>query len=358
MSKVVELFPYAFSTQLTSRLTDFDDPVNGSSVEVLELGQDEVENGEIGPENSFAYDASNSSWQKLTFRIDVQLPEAERSRILPDTSDLERDTALIVLMTCRATRVRHGVRLKPMKNYKWSGHVTIQRQDLQGLVTFSPQLVRTTGIPSGDELPFATQAGTLIATGAPLTLYVDPSPVGGIHSTVVIRWEDFPSSENPWRREHPDDVFHLEPFSNEPRLYLNSRYAQLREIMESDAKRGFEAVLRDMNAVMIAQPVLMQLAMASIASLELDDDSDSVTTPSGWRADILASVLPRLYPEAASDEDRIRRAAAEIQEADSASSQAGRLGSVVQDMLASYKTVEGAIRVYETSRDQEEIRDD
>jgi hypothetical protein len=359
MSKPVQLYPFEVSTQIGLVLSDFDDPATGAVVEVREIGRDQEEDeSEPGTRSIGGYDASSGQWKKLTFRITAHLPGAERTRILPETSSLETDTSLIVLMTCPSTKFRHGVHLELMKEGVWAGVATIQRLDVKGAVTLRAQLVRATGIPATEDLPFATQAGTVIALGDAITLQVDRTAAGvSQHSTVVMSWEDFANSDHAWRREHSDDVFHLEPFASEPRLYLNSRYAQLREIMESDAKRGPLAVLRDMAATMVAQPALLQLATAAVTSLELDPDSGSVSTPSGWRADLLASVLPRLYPEEASEEDRVRRAVQEIRESDGAASLLSRLGSVVQDMIASYKTVEAAVRMHESSREREEASD-
>lgn len=362
MSKAVQLYPHAVSGALNLRLLDFDDPVTGGPVEVAEVGgvSDDVDDGG-GPARVGGYDVSAAKgWRKLAFRLNVELPRNELHRVMPPTSSVDTDATMLVLMTCASTKFRHGVRLRHTRAGVWSGIAAIQRDDVKGLVTLRPQLVRATGIPATEELPFATAAGALVAIGEPVNIYVDLESRAGalLQSTVVIGWEDFANSDHAWRREHPDDVFHLEPFGGEPHLFLNSRYAQLREIMESGAKRGPEAVLRDMTAAIIAQPVLLQLATVAITGLELDEDSGSVDVPSGWRAHLLAGVLPRLYPEEPSEEDRLQRAAHEIRESDGAASLLARLGSVVQEMTSSYKTIEAAVRTYEsTSADREELLD-
>jgi hypothetical protein len=361
MSRAIQLFPYEVSTALELRLSDFDDPLAGRPVDVRALGASGNDDEDEPSTRVDGYDAfsSGDTWRKLTFRMTARLPIDELDRILPSTSSLETDTVMVVLMTCQATKFRHGVRLKRNKDGSWSGLAGIQRDDVKGTVSLRAQLLRSTGIPSSEELPFATKAGAVIAVGDTMTMYVDLEPGGAglLHSTVPISWEDFTNSDHVWRREHPDDVFHLEPFGHEPHLYLNSRYTQLREIMDSDAKRGPEAVLRDMSAAMIAQPVLLQLATVAIAALEIDEDSGSVDVPSGWRGTVIGSVLPLLYPEVVSEEERTVRAAREIRESDGAASMLSRLGSVVQEMIASYKTVESAVRTFESTRDGEEGSD-
>jgi len=362
MSKAVQLYPHAVAATLDLRLRDFDDPATGRAIAAVEIRRSAEGDEESSSDQIAGYDVSSvSEWRKLSFRVTAELSREELQRVLPPTSSFETDATMVVLMTCPSTKFRHGVRLRHLKDGIWSGTVAIQRDDVKGVITLRPQLARATGIPAADDLPFATSARSLVAVGEPVSLYVDVDTGGGrglLQSTVMIAWEDFANSDHAWRREHSDDLFHVEPFGTEPRLYLNSRYAQLREIMESDAKRGSEAALRDMMAVMIAQPALLQLATAAITGLEVDEDSGSVEVPSGWRANLLASVLPRLYPEEPSPEDRLQRAAQEVRESDGAASLLARLGSVIQELTSSYKTVETALRTHEAARDREENLDD
>lgn len=353
MSRPVRLYPYAFASEITLRLSEFDDPIRGETVTVAEVGQQ----GDHESESGRLYDASGdgANWKKLSFRLTAEMPAEALEVVLPPTSDTAQDTVLNVLITCPSTKFRHGARLRMVRDGLWTGHAILQRADVASGVVFQPQLVRATSIPSEEELPYAKRAGSIIGLGEPVTLLLAPRRQT-IQSSVDVRWEDFGNSDNPWRRERVEDVYHLEPFT-EPRLFLNSRYSQLREIMESTAKQGPEAALRDMAAALIAQPVLLQMAVAAVASMETDEDSSSMIMPSGWRKDLLDSLLPRLYPEEADDELRARRAAVESRDADGAVNFAARLGSAVQETIASYKTIESAIRAYESMREQEELVD-
>lgn len=359
MSKAVQLYPHAVSGGLHLRLSDFDDPVTGETVAVRDLGRSDAEEEEGLPASAKGYDASPANsrkWSKLTFKLTATLPTDDIAKIVPDTSDLSADTSLIVLLTCPSTKLRHGICLNHAERGLWTGYGVVQREDVRSIVWLRPQLLRVTGIPTDEALPYATKAGSMIAFGEGVPVYIDPTP-RLLNSTVVTMWEDFANSDDVWRREHPDDVFHLEPFVD-PRLYLNSRYSQLREVLESSAKRGPDAALRDLTATLIAQPVLTQLATASLAALEPDEDSNSVSVPNGWRGDLVASVLPRLYPEEVDEEERARRAAREIRDADGAASIQSRLGTVIQEMVASFRVVETAIRTYESAREREEVLND
>jgi hypothetical protein len=361
--KAAALYPYEVSEKLALRLSDFDDPLTGTPVSVRELNVSRNENGEaVDDAGTAAYDATKTDqWKKLTFKLTVTLIDGELERILPPTSDVQGDTSLVVLMTCSSTRYRRGVRLRRNVSGQWVGHATIQRDDVRGSLTLRPQLVRVSSIAETGELPYATREGALVASGDQVPLYVDtppPSLASGLSASVMMAWEDFANSDDPWRREHSDDVYHLEPFGPEPRLWLNSRYSQLRELLESTARRGREAALRDMFGILVAQPVWLQLSITALSALEVDEDSGSVSAPSGWRGDLAAMVLPRLYPEEPDPDERLRRAANESREADGSASLASRLGTVVQGLLTSYKTVELALRTFENVRDEEDRADD
>lgn len=356
MSQSVRFYAHSVSTALELRLATFVDAGSNLSIDVREIDEAQISSSS----RDIGYDlfSANVSWTRLRFRLTADLNSAEIVGILRPTSSLSEDTALIVLITCAATKYRHGVRLNPTEPGYWSAFTTLQRSDVKAAVTFRPQLVRTTGIPVDDIKSLATKAGAVIALGNPVTLYIDKQPRAVSSSSVNISWEDFANSEHPWRREHHNDVFHLDPFLGEPRLFLNTRYRQLREVIESDAKRGPEAALREMMASMIAQPVLLQMSLIALTSLELDEDSQNAQPPAGWRADVLGSLMPRLFPEESSGEQRLIRAAREIRESDGAASLISRLGSVIQEMVGSHKTLELAARTLENVSEREEPPND
>lgn len=354
MSKGVLLYPYAVSKALSLRLSDFSDSSSGLAIQVAEVAGGQSD-GSSAPNSSYDAFSSAQDWQKITFRLSASLDRTELERILPSTSSPLNDASLIVLVTCSATKLRHGVRLHATANGTWSGDASIQRNDVRGSVSFKAQLVRATGIPVDDLSPFATKVGSIIAIANELTLFVDHVPSSSVYSSVAISWEDFSNSEHPWRREHHNDVFHLDPYIAEPRLFLNSRHPQLRGMIESSAKKGPDAALRELIAVMIAQPVLLQLAMVSLLGIETDEDSQSVQAPTGWRGDMLENLLPRLYPELAADDERVERATRELREEDGAASLISRLGSCIQEILSSYKTIELAARAYDSTRGREEV---
>jgi hypothetical protein len=349
MAKGIQIFPYPISTRLETVLKDFDDPVTGKPITLRRSSDDAVDRGD---DFTSFYDITDTGWRKLTFRAVVTLGHGELQRVLPATSDLARDVKLTVAVTCPTTKYRHGFVLTHGKDGAWSGYITLQSTDVDGRIFLRATLARGTEIPPSSQTPFAHRLGAVIGLGETITIYLKRRD-SSFQGAIPITWEDFANSENEWRRTHAEDVYHLEPYSDAS-LYLNSRYSQLREILDSTAKRGQEATLRDLTGVMIAQPVLLQLTLSALGAVELDDETGDTSLPAGWRGDLLQSVLPRVYPDVGDSEDRLRRAAQDLRESGGMASLISRLGSAVQETVANYKVVENAIRSYEGSRSREE----
>jgi hypothetical protein len=348
----VLLYPYGVAESLTLRLSEFEEQAHGRRIAVIALeGDDPL------LRLPAVYDASgDTDWDALSFLLTATLSEDSYERILPPTSDIDVDTALYVRATCATTRYRHSLRLQRTGAGCWEGAATVHRLDLQGSLILRPQLIRTTSIPGSPEGPHAAHAGAVIAFGTDVSLHIDPPPALALRTgAVTMFWEDFSNSQDAWRRGHPDDVYHLEPYHHEPRLWLNSRHSLLRDLLDSTAKRGTEAVLRDLVAMQIAQPVMLQLCTATVASVEIDDDSGGCSAPTGWRSTMFDLISPALYPEDTTRESRLRRAAYEFRDPDGAASLVARLGTVVQEMLSSYKAAEAAARNFEAARDREDV---
>jgi len=342
MSKA-RLAPYATSDGMDIELLDFDDPTQGSV---------RIEPAASGGGFEFSgrtYDFSHPElkWDKLSFRIRVSLDGDELKRILPRTSDPVKDTAVVVSLICPSTKFRHGVKLHPIEEGRWGGDAIVQRLDLKGTVQLRPTLVRTTSIPSGEGEGYGTWVRAIIATGPPATMFVDP-PIHVLHGAVDVEWEDFTQSSNPWRRNNDADVFNLEPHGESPRLYLNLRYKQLRPLLDTKARRGVDAGLRDLTATAIAQTVWVQLFMAAAGSLEFDQDTgESELPPSGWRRDLIQRFLPYLYP-GMDPELQVRQLGQELHEGGLEPLMA-KVGTAAQQMVGTFKMIEAAIRARENT---------
>lgn len=353
MPTAVRLAPYAFSGGLALSLTDFDDPVSGRKISPKRARASTEGEGDGGVSRAYDFTQDGHAWEKLTFKIKAKLEPGELRRVLPAGADSKVETTLLVSLSCPPTKYRHALHLEPSGEGKWTGYATLQRVDVKGSVQLRPLLVRATDLspaPSrGGRL--AIRAGSILATGVSVLLHVDTSRRIGTDVFVVTTWEDFSISDNPWRKDHSDNLFELEPYADGPRLFLNARYSELRELLDSKARTGPEAALRDMAAAMIAQGVWLQLTMVAAGAVTYDAANDVAAEPGeGWKRDLLTMVLPGVYPDESDADDRLRRLAIDLRDAGGVESLAARLGSVVQDLVAEHKVVETAIRAHESVR--------
>ena len=143
----------------------------------------------------------------------------------------------------------------------------------------------------------------------------------------------------------------MEPYSDRPRLFLNARYSELREILNSEAAKGGEAAVRDLTAALIADSVWVQLAVVAASAVTTGESDDSVGVAGAeWKRQLLENLSPGLYPDEPSAQERMRRLAADLQEGTGAASLVSRIGTLVQDMIATHRVIEAAVRAHEGLR--------
>jgi hypothetical protein len=342
----VRISPFAVSDGIQLSLSDFDDPVSGRPVS-------SVTRGALGGDGEpTVYDVSaEPPWRKLTLGLTANVSETELRRVLPPGLASKHDVSLVVSIACPSTKFRHGATLGAKSAGTWAGHLTLSREDLRGVVSLRPLLVLT---PRSSkpllEAGYAHRGGSVIGRGDTLQLMVDASALSPTQALVTTVWEDFSSSENSWRREHSNSLFHLEPYSDRPRLFLNARYSELREILNSEAERGAEAAVRDLTAALIADSVWVQLAVVAASAATIEEDDSVTITGAEWKRLLVENLLPALYPDEANAAERLRRLGADLHEGTGAESLLSRIGTVVQEMVATHRVVEAAVRAHEVLR--------
>jgi hypothetical protein len=340
----VRILPFPSSESLVLSLTNFDDPSEGRGITPLDGGM----SGDA--ELAGSYDlVTDPPWKKLTMRMTAKLPAPELERVVPEGCDRTRDLVLAISVACPATKYRHGVALARSNEDTWSGLLTLVRRDLSGVLILKPALSLASGKPE----PPARRGldrGTVIARGRPVRLVIDGHARQNVGALVVTLWEDFSASESIWRREHSNSIFHLEPYADRPRLFLNARYSELREILSSEAEKGPEASIRDLTATFIADSVWSQLIVIAASSVTSDESEEGVAiSGAGWKQQLVMSCLPALYPDEPSARERLRRLGSDLSEG-GAESLVSRIATVVQGMVGAQRVVESAIRTHESVR--------
>lgn len=349
MPTTILLYPHAVSRFLDLRVREPYDPTN-ENFDLTKWFRPEAKD-----ETQLTFDLSREDvpqWRALHLSLEANLPVEELKRILPEGTSAHDNTNLVVSVQCAATMFRQVIVLPLVADGQWRGDVTLRKADLRGTVRFRCRLVRTTEFPANTEtetLPVARHRAAIVAEARDTSIVVDEShrPIGG---PLKIKWESFKRSENSWRKDHPADIFHLEPYGSEPTLWLNSRYEQLRAALHSRTTYGADAAVRYLGNALLAQTAWVQLFIASLGSAMKDETLDSVEMPlEGWKRGVLSRFLPRMFPETP-DSDRLALAFDELTSPDQVGSIVSLLGTAAQEVMTTYRQVEHAIRAAERSR--------
>jgi hypothetical protein len=348
MPSTVRIAPYYISEQLEFIPSDPYDPTN----EELDLSWLVTETDAEGDHRGMTLELrkSDAPWRALRVELAAQLEESALKRVLPPTSNLAEDTMLVVSVRCPSTKLRRAVLLKCVGQGKWSGQITVHRREVRSTVRLEPRLVRRTALPGADE-PLGNVArdrGALIAEGPAVILAIDET-ARRVPGAIKMGWEDFRVSSHLWRKAHSTNLFFLE-IDDEPLLWLNSVYSQLRAVLYSKADSGTDAVLRRMSNALLAQSVWLKLFTVALNALSLDEETDEVDPPEGWRAIVLTNFLRRIYPGVGKDE-QLRRVMA-ARGPDQIGTLMSQAGSVVQEIVGSHSLVAKAIRAAESIRDE------
>lgn len=351
MSATISLYPHRVSEQIALTLSSFEDALSERPIVVSGPPISSTATSYEATSPVYSLTTGADSWKRLAFSIEARLPPEQLQWILPPGVKPSEVTRLVVLITCPSTKVRRGIHLKSSSAGMWRGETVLSREDVGQRVLFTPQLLLTRDLeaPRITNGAYASKRAALLGSGERVRLELNPSS-SVVTSSVEVLWEDFESSSNDWRRGHAHDVFGLS-IEDRPVVYLNSRYHELRDILESTSKRGPQAAQRELTAALIAHPVLIQLSSIALLAVEFDELTQTATMPSGWRGDLLEVLLPSLYPGLASTEAALRRIGEDTRDPFTVADLFARLGSCTQRMISTHEAVETAIRAFEGTRE-------
>lgn len=336
------IYPYTTSYDLQLRPYDPFDPTQ----EEISFGW--LDRGEDGEMQKMDL-TGRADWRKLRIQLDANLPRAEMEDVLGSGSDWKEDTSLLVSVRCAATKFRRVVELAPGERYTWTGDVTVRRADVRSTVELHPLLVRTTGIPTAQGAQLdgrASLASSVIATGRALRLTIDPTD-RSIRGSLDIKWDAFAESEDHWRRQHARDLFFLDPHGDEPCLWLNSSYYELKAMLDGRSTKGVDAALRHLTNGAIAQTVWMQLFLTAAGSTMEAMGDDGPIAAEGWKKDVLTKFLPRLFPEEQTDEDRVERLKEMFGSPGQMATLMSLMGTAVQEVVDTGSLFDSAVRAVE-----------
>lgn len=330
--------PHRVSRELALHVTEYRD---GNTGTVLKTNTSEA------PEatDDMVHELTTSGWQLLELTLDVVLPLGELEEILPEDSDVDVETAMVLTLKCPATKFRKGVRLARTADGRWSGEVSVRRTSVSTSLICEAELVRIVGIDDEFDEEFGVERGQVLAEGGRVTVRFDPPPPQ-MHGSIDIKWEDFTASPNTWRKSHAKDIYYFEVAGDRPVVWLNSSHRELQAALSVETASGPEKVIQQMGYGIVAQGIWAQIFHTAVADLTSEDDLEPVV-PSGWSGGVIRDFLPLLYPEIA-DAERLERLVDDLNTPTSTAGLMSRLGSAIQARMNLPKMVAEAIRAAET----------
>ncbi len=234
-------------------------------------------------------------WRTASITIELKGPAAELQARVDELSDVQA----VAVLDCRSTNHRLAIRLDPDDQLgTWSGTLDIERGDWFGQATLVTTIVATVSQYK------ARQAGL----SAPWIVRFDDLPPREINSAMRVLWENFAMpahDEMSFLAEFADDLCFLRLDSDEPILYLNQGFTNLRALLdEKPGRPQAQRVLRSQVLTDIASSAWHAMFTAALESVEVDDDGELNSPPEGWQRNVLDTLLPRLYPEVSLAEAR------------------------------------------------------
>lgn len=284
--------------------------------------------------------ADVNEWDVIELRVGFSIPDVDLLRLVPHHGDAEVSTRGLVSVTCSATKLRQGFDLEYDHHGRWTGTVTLSRNEVYGSVYLKPELVRT--IESTEVSP--TQAGfarALLATGPAAEIVVNRSS-RSISSDIAWRWEDFSKSSNTWLAQRPDDVFFLE-LGEPPRLSLNLRWKSLQPILTNEAASGIQAALCKTYAAVIGQAAWTEMLTVAAFSVRKDLEDDMYGVPDGWKGILARQVATALYPDQ-DEQSALGALHSAVREPSAAAVLISKLGSLAHDRSDAGKFLDSAAR--------------
>lgn len=213
-----------------------------------------------------------------------------------DVDEMERmhaDLEVTLVVQCGPTKYRFARELKRDDSYNWSGSFWLDCKQISGSAVLE-------AIASG---VVGRRRRRLLGASQPISVAVDPPRSIARKGELSIRWKDF--SELPQLADFVDEPYWLD--LNEvpaPVLYLNLRIRDLPRVLpDSGLPPKPLRPLYESIRTGIARSAWMSLFNASLSGIEETEGDEAPAPPTtDWQAEVLARILPAVYPDASAEE--------------------------------------------------------
>lgn len=228
-------------------------------------------------------------WGKTILTVEVK-PHDAATELLPEAERVDPPWEVVLVSKCTEAKWRKRVELKKEPNSdRWTGGVTVTRDEVRGAMNLQAFLVRTS-TREEDDSGFARRKNARLASSPVWTVYFDDPqmPSGG---GMEFFWKSFEEEKN--LPESDRHVYYVDLSDDPPTVYLNEDVQGLKPILHSEATRGSQAAIRNVIEDSLGQSVWITLAVDSILSRREKDMEDRV--PVQWKENVFQRFEENLY---------------------------------------------------------------
>lgn len=235
----------------------------------------------------FPPDEDRDEWETIELFGSVELTESTIESVFPPDERSDPPAMLFVVIQCHETIYRDKVVVedRSIEPRSYSIRIELDRDEFRDKVELRPHLVRTESTDHDGK--YATEEHLRVASGKTFTALVDPVEDEG---EAWIDGEEVSFSQTPHLPDG-EKIYYLD-FRNEarPKLWLNTDYPRITDILQSDGSVGAEPRMRDVILDQIAYPVWTQLILRTGCAV---DDSGEVEHQ--WQQTVLESFARDIY---------------------------------------------------------------
>jgi hypothetical protein len=219
------------------------------------------------------------SWSAVDLRVQATLPQRELEE------GPWQATSCVALLSESATNARAVLCLTPRRNGEYAGTIRLHRAMHRARATLTFQVIAE----------IAGQPGRLIGE-AQDPWYVDLKDASPVRQKEIeLNQVDFQEGPEEWLRNFRDAPWLVDTSGEMPTVHLNTAMEGLIELLHG-GRTPLERAMRDQLASQIAGEAWSVMFHSAMAELELDEDG-SPQMPDGWRAMVLATMLPDVFPD-------------------------------------------------------------
>lgn len=204
-------------------------------------------------------DLSNHGFENLTLEFSYD--------ILIDANDYapenEPPFEILVVLQNPSTHTRKLV-LRENLNGDGKFEISLKKEDFRGKIRVEPIIVRSREY-GGNSDRFAVMRHKKIAKGSSWSVKFDERTISG--TGLICKWEDFSQLDSDEISE--EMLYYLDMADlDEPKLLLNQKSQQMRDIMDNRASSGKRSRIRDVLNDLVYSPAMFQLMLRSVAAVD------------------------------------------------------------------------------------------